>query len=92
MFEPSNSNAPSTVDVPTVPSSKHKSPSSFSNPNVVDASVVIISETIPFTVAVYVMIPSLSTIDTTRFGWNVPLCVSYIDTEYCLFVTFKGST
>ena len=51
-----------------------------------------IDETIPFTVAVYVMIPSLSTIDTTRFGWNVPLCVSDIDTEYCLFVTFKGST
>ena len=41
--------------MPTVPSSKHKSPSSFSNPNVVDASVVInLSETIPFTVAVYV--------------------------------------
>ena len=91
MFEPSNSNAPSTVDVPTVPSSKHKSPSSFSNPNVVDASVVIISETIPFTVAVYVMI-HLYLQSILLDLLNVPLCVSDIDTEYCLFVTFKYST
>ena len=84
IVEPSNSNAEL--------SSKRRSPTSFSNPNVVDDCPSKTLDIIPFNVPSYFVTPSLSMNVTFLLCSNIPSCDLLILTEYSLLFIFLINT